>query len=29
MNPLHLIWLVPLCGSIGYALACLMQAAGK
>ena len=29
MNPLHLIWIVPLCGSIGYAIACLMQAAGR
>ena len=29
ISAFHLIWIIPLCGSIGYALACLMQAAGR
>ena len=29
MNPLHLIWIVPLCGSIGYIVACLMYTASE
>lgn len=29
MNPLHLIWIVPLSGMIGYFIACLMWAASK
>lgn len=29
MNALHLIWMIPLCAGIGYAIACLMWTAGK
>ena len=29
INALHLIWIIPLSATIGYALACLMMAAGK
>lgn len=27
MNPLHLIWIIPVSVWLGYALACLMMAA--
>lgn len=29
MNPLHLLWIVPVSVWFGYALACLMMAAKK
>lgn len=29
INALHLIWIIPLSATIGYALACLMMAASK
>lgn len=29
IHALHLLWIVPLSAGIGYALACLMQAAGE
>lgn len=29
MNALHLIWIVPLSASIGWAMACIMMAAKK
>ena len=29
MNPLHLIWIIPVSGVIGYAAAVLMTAAAK
>ena len=29
INALHLLWIIPLCGSIGYAVACLMWATSK
>lgn len=29
MNTLHLIWVIPLSASIGWALACVMMAAKK
>lgn len=29
ISAFHLIWIIPLCGSIGYAVACFMWAASK
>lgn len=29
ISAFHLIWIIPLCAGIGYALACLMWAAGE